>query len=51
MRKRERAKKREGERVRAESKRDPSPIIHIKPTEHFAARSFMAHFLNVFYLQ
>lgn len=44
----EHAKNREGEGVRAESKRDPSLIIHIKPTEHLAAQSFMPHFFNVF---
>lgn len=46
---RERAKKREGDSGRAESKRDPSLIIHTKPTEHLAAQSFMPHFFYVFF--
>lgn len=47
-RERKYVKKREGKRVRAESKKDPSLIIHIKSKEHLAAQSFMSCFCNVF---
>lgn len=46
---REHVKKRVGKRVEAETKRDPSLIVHKKPTEHLAAQSVMPQSFRIFF--